>query len=415
MRACTKFALVALPVLAATGAIAATYPAWGPDTYYAAGTIVFYNGHNYQALVNQTDFSSAGWNPTLNSLWTDLGADHSSTPTPAPVITPVPDATLTPVLTPRPSGAPAVGDFVFSVYKDIALNMDWNTAAISTTVAGTRQPVVNVMPSRLKTLTWAFAVGECGFESWGGPLPNTIANANIQRFLSNGKTYVISTGSTSGAFTCGSDQGFERFIKTYYSSNLLGIDFDLEAGQSQDVINNLVQRVIVAQRTYPRLRFSFSLATLGGSSTLGLSATGVMVLNAIKTYGLSNYTINLMVMDYGAATPANCVIGNNGKCDMGKSANQAAINLHNGYGVPFSQIELTPMIGGNDVQDETFTLADVATMSNFAKQNNLAGVHLWSFDRDSDCAPGPSLATCNTYGQAGTLGFTNKFLNSLGF
>jgi hypothetical protein len=77
---------------------------------------------------------------------------------------------------------------------------------------------------------------------------------------------------------------------------------------------------------------------------------------------------------------------------MGLSANQAALNLHSYYGVPYGQIELTPMIGGNDTSDETFTIADVTTVSAFAKQNGLSGLHFWSFDRDTDCAPGIRIA-----------------------
>jgi chitinase len=81
--------------------------------------------------------------------------------------------------------------------------------------------------------------------------------------------------------------------------------------------------------------------------------------------------------------------------------------------VPFNQIELTPMIGGNDTQGETFTLNDVATVASFATQNKLAGLHFWSLDRDTDCAPGSASPTCNSYGQAGSLGFLDAFLNAL--
>lgn len=86
---------------------------------------------------------------------------------------------------------------------------------------------------------------------------------------------------------------------------------------------------------------------------------------------------------------------------------------HRSAGVPYNQIELTPMIGGNDVVTETFTLADASTISSFALNKSLAGIHFWSFDRDDDCPPGYASPTCNTYGLAGTLGFTNRFLQSL--
>ncbi|WP_434113378.1 carbohydrate-binding protein [Paraburkholderia caffeinilytica] len=75
-----KPTLLAASVLLLIGASyrnAQAYPAWGPDTDYSAGTIVTYNGQNYQAILNQTDYSSSGWNPTMSSLWTPVGASSS--------------------------------------------------------------------------------------------------------------------------------------------------------------------------------------------------------------------------------------------------------------------------------------------------------------------------------------------------
>ena len=71
------------------------------------------------------------------------------------------------------------------------------------------------------------------------------------------------------------------------------------------------------------------------------------------------------------------------------------------------------MIGGTDVVTEVFTLDDAVRVANFAADKGLGGIHFWSFDRDRDCPPGSAVATCNSYGQAGTLGFTNKFLENL--
>jgi len=78
--------------------------------------------------------------------------------------------------------------------------------------------------------------------------------------------------------------------------------------------------------------------------------------------------------------------------------------------VPLSNIELTPMIGGNDVGNEHFTLANVDTMTSFAIANGLAGVHYWSYDRDIDCPQGPASDTCNSLGGIGAHGFLRRFL-----
>jgi len=192
---------------------------------------------------------------------------------------------------------------------------------------------------------------------------------------------------------------------------MVGVDFDIEAGQTQADINSLVQDAVAALKTYPNMRFSFTVATLGGTAAPALGYYGGLVINAIKTYGLSKYTINLMAMDYGSPAGGNCDTNSSGACDMGASAVQAAQDLHGTYGIPYANIEVTPMIGGNDSANETFTIANAATLSSFAKANGLAGVHFWSFDRDVDCAPGSASPTCNTYGSAGTLGFTKAFLN----
>ena len=303
---------------------------------------------------------------------------------------------------------------MFGSYKDVTINMDWNVDQISTSVTGSRQPVLNAMPAKQTSLTWAFASGECGSENWAGVTPAALVAQNVNQWVSAGKKYIISTGGANGVFTCGSDSGFESFIQRYNSSSLQGIDFDIEGGQSQAVIDALVARVKVAKANHPNLRFSFTLATLGGNSPQSLGAIGVNVMNSIKSSGLTGYYINLMAMDYGSAIASNCTLGSGGKCDMAQSAINSAVNLHNYWGVPYNQIEVTPMIGGNDATDEVFTIANVDTLSSWAKANGIAGIHFWSLDRDVDCAPGSASATCNSYGQAGTWGFTNRFAADLG-
>jgi len=243
---------------------------------------------------------------------------------------------------------------VYGPYKDVTISNNWNTFVFSTSVTGTLTPVVQIMPAKDTVLTWAFASGECGSESWAGITPAEVAS-NIQGFINAGKKYIVSTGGQAGVFTCGSDAGFTKFIQTYLSSNMLGVDFDIEGGQSQDVINNLVARVKVAQAANPNLRFSFTLQTLGGNSS-GLNQLGGWVMSAIQANQISNYIINLMTMDYGSTGPGNCAVVN-GSCEMGQSAINAVELLRSAYGVPYNKIEITPDIGANDTAGEVFTLA----------------------------------------------------------
>ncbi|KAE9104302.1 hypothetical protein PF010_g13434 [Phytophthora fragariae] len=265
----------------------------------------------------------------------------------------------------------------------------------------------------LNVVTLAFANGECGSENWGAG--TTISNvvSIINTLVAAKKKYIISTGGENGVFTCSSDANFLKFIKTYQSAYLIGIDFDIETSQTRAQVDSLVLRTKNAQATYPNLRYSFTVSSFakstGGDPFLWL---GGQVLNSIKVNGLTNYLINPMTMCY--TDLSQCVVSG-GTCDMGASANQVAKNLHDYYSIPYSKIEVTPMIGGNcfpvaPQHEYIFTLNDVATVSNFAKANGLAGVHFWSLERDNDCPPGAAYWLCNTYGVAGLFGFTKKFL-----
>jgi chitinase len=275
--------------------------------------------------------------------------------------------------------------------------MNWTTNVLSTQVTGTLQTLVSAMPAGDTTITLAFATGTCGSETWAAMPLSTIV-ANLPAFVSSGKYYIVSTGGEDGAFLCPTTSAFQSFVASYYTTHMLGVDFDLEAGQTQAQVTALVQDVKAAEVTYPNLRFSFTVPSLGGIPP-AFSAEGDYVMSAIKSVGLTKYTINLMVMDYGSAGAYTCVVVS-GACEMGQSADQGAEDLHSQYGVPYSQIELTPMIGGNDSAGETFTIPDVATVSTFVKQNGLAGVHFWSIGTTTAHRVRPSQPATHTARQA---------------
>jgi chitinase len=312
--------------------------------------------------------------------------------------------------------------------------MNWNTNVISTSVSGTATPLATSLTAAGgKTITLAFATGECGSENWGGVAGAAMASANVPLLTAAGVNYILSTGGAAGSFTCGSDAGFTSFIGRWASANLIGVDFDIEAGQTTSVIGDLVSRIQTAHGTYPNLRFSLTLATLAnnnGASTaqsLGSSAPdsfnvyGDETLAAVQsTLGFSGpsswpsyVTVDLMTMDFGSASEGVCVV-NSGSCDMGQSALQAAYNLHDHWGVPFANIELTPMIGQNDASSEQFSLADADTVAKFAIDNKLGGVHFWSYDRDTDSPAGSASPTGNSMGSgyAGVNGFLKRFASN---
>jgi chitinase len=236
------------------------------------------------------------------------------------------------------------------------------------------------------TSTWAFASGECGEEVWHDQSGQQVADSNVAAFVKAGKPYIISTGGADHKFTCAGGAGMERFIRRYASAQLVGIDFDIEDGQSAPQVDALMAAIKDAQRRRPGLRYSFTLAThaAGDGSRRSLNPLGESILAAIERHGVRDAVLNLMVMDYGPAAPDACVV-KDGACDMGQSALQAARNVHARYGVPYERIALTAMIGMNDVVSNVFSIADARTMVEGAHALGLAGVHYWSLGRDKPC------------------------------
>lgn len=402
-------AAVPMQAAHAAGACAA---AWSAGSVYTGGNTASENGVNYSA-----NWWTQGDDPATHSgasgsgqPWTSQGSCTGGGTTPPPVDPPPPT-----------NPPPAAGTLIFSPYKDITINLDWNTNIMSTLVTGTRIPVVgsgslvSTQVPNLGAITLAFASGECGSENWGGLSAASFASANISRLNTAGINYIVSTGGQAGTFTCGSNAGMAKFISTYMSPHMIGVDFDIESGQTTAQINSLIASAVAAQATYPNLRFSFTLATLGASdgSYASVNATGDMVVRAVKASALTNYTINLMTMDYGSASASVCVPGN-GSCDMGQTAIQAVTNLQHTYGIPLSKIEITPMIGVNDVSNEVVSTADVDRITAYASTNKLAGVHFWSLDRDTPCAGGTASPTCNSVPGSMTLQYTKRFLSDLG-
>jgi hypothetical protein len=412
---------------------------WAANIAYSAGDVVTYGGNVYECIQAHTSLSN--WTPDATpALWAPAdcavtpGGGSGSSSGGGSGSSSGGSAGCGGSSSGSSSGSTgkAPAGLVFSPYKDTSINMNWNTNVITSSVSGTATPFAQSITSAGgKTVTLAFATGECGSENWAGVAGDAMATANVSLLSGAGVNYILSTGGAAGSFTCGTDSGFDTFVGRWASPNLIGVDFDIEAGQSTSVISDLVTRIKTAHGTYPDLRFSLTLATLanndGASSaaSLGSSAPdsfntyGDEVMAAVQSVlgfsGASTWpsyvTVDLMTMDYGSPSSGVCVVAS-GQCQMGQSALQAAYNLHDHWNVPYANIELTPMIGQNDASSEQFTLSDADTVSQFAIAQGLGGVHFWSYDRDTDCAAGSASATCASMGSgyAGADGYLKRFL-----
>ena len=100
------------------------------------------------------------------------------------------------------------------------------------------------------------------------------------------------------------------------------------------MINNLVQRSMAAQSKYPNLRFSFTIATLGGNAANSLGSAGANVMTAIKNSNGSRASVtkNLFKTRVKNGILGTFKIDKNGDTNL---RGITAYKMHNGDGKTF--------------------------------------------------------------------------------
>ncbi len=260
----------------------------------------------------------------------------------------------------------------------------------------------------VKSFTAAFVIGAGCDQIWGDTLPvgnDPNTDGAISKAKSEGASVIVSSGGAAGealAWTC-TDQGkiedgYQKIISSY---GVTSLDFDIEGAAIADKAAAARQMTAMKDLKARNQGLTFSL-TLPVLPT-GLTQDGVNMVSAAKDAGVKIDNVNLMTMDYY-----------NGTQDMGQAAIQAAQatlaqlkSVDGSYG--YANVGLTPMIGTND-DNSTFSLANAATVKNWASSNGIGRLAFWSINRDQSCsafAPHAS-PTCSGVSQ-GQLAFADAF------
>ncbi|PEV70065.1 fibronectin type III domain-containing protein [Bacillus thuringiensis] len=113
----------------------------------------------------------------------------------------------------------------------------------------------------------------------------------------------------------------------------------------------------------------------------GLTNDGINVIQSAIKHDVDLNSVNIMTMDYGQQNQ-----------QMGQAAIDAINSLHgqltNLYKGTikdsdiWKMIAVTPMIGKNDTQNETFTLNNAKELFQFAKEKGIGEISMWSVYRD---------------------------------
>lgn len=348
--------------------------------------------------------------------------DIQATVTPQSFISDQNDITLNVAFAKKPQVS-----FIYSPYKDTSL-FQWNKndgvlytltsapnnwEAIPMLGSNTQPPV---LLSGNQYLSIGFVNNTCQDDYWGPKgggssfsgqkfIENTLPLLN-----KNNIGYIISTGGAGGAFMCDSVEGMKGFIDRYSGPNFVGLDLDIEVyPYNQQNIRQLMQVTSAVQKENG-MRVSITVGSEGAGSGVLHTLGDIAVREAIDA-GL-DFSVNLMVMNFSSG---KCQMGSGGQCDMAASSIYAAEQVSREYNIPLSRIELTPMIGTNDVTTQFTSLDDMQRITNYAINNGLAGVHMWSFDRDRPCGYVSQWAdaTCSGNEAVGVQGYNKSVLELL--
>lgn len=298
----------------------------------------------------------------------------------------------------------------FSPYVDISINTHWSseTQSLEPVDLNAIAAQTNLNAFHLAFVTdsgncqpaWASQPDYSLANKWGQHLTDTLAKQGIET--------TVSFGGLAGndiSMNCNTSQLVTIFNQTVSTYQAKKLDFDIENGTAN--VPNLMMALSTFQQKNPTIKISITLPVLPD----GLTPAGKDVVSQAVQAKL-NFTVNIMTMDYGPAYNA----------DMGDYTKQAATALqvylktlypNKSDDELWQKVEVTPMIGVNDVPTEQFTLQNASAVRTFAIDHHLGGYSMWSLTRDKPCADKWASTSCSGNNlQKNDYDFSRAFLGS---
>ncbi|MFI7018235.1 chitinase [Streptomyces sp. NPDC050164] len=309
----------------------------------------------------------------LIALVTTACSEQGEVARPAPSLSAAP-GTSPPASSPPASSPPAESGTAYAPYVSA-------TEATGTDSAGS--------PTTYN-LAFVLADGDDCAPRWNGThaIGDSAVKSRTARLEKNGGQVRVSFGGASGkelAAACDSATELAAAYGTALdAAGATRADFDVEGDELADSTSVALRSKAIAllQKERTDLEVSFTLPVMPS----GLGKDSLALLGSAGDNGVRVATVNLMTMNYGTSYDG----------DMGGYALTAAKAAHTQLKKVFGTSDaaawqgmaLTSMIGVNDVDGETFTLADAAEVRAFAEEKGIGWVSMWSAARDRQCAKG---------------------------
>ncbi|MFK0115036.1 chitinase [Streptomyces sp. NPDC090994] len=237
-------------------------------------------------------------------------------------------------------------------------------------------------------LAFVISSGSGCTPEWNGShaIDDSSVASRISDLTADGSSVRVSFGGASGDELAATCDSAEELAEAYgealdAAGGATLADFDIEGDEltDSDSVDLRSEAIALLQEERTDLTVSFTLPVMPS----GLDDDSVALLESANNHAVQVSTVNLMTMNYGESYDG----------DMGDyaltSAKAAHTQLKEIFGLSDANawrgMALTSMIGVNDVDGETFTLADAAEVRTFAEEKEIAWVSMWSTFRDQQC------------------------------
>lgn len=238
--------------------------------------------------------------------------------------------------------------------------------------------------------------------SWGSVYTLDKANSvlsldtRIGRLKQRGGSVVVSFGgllNSELAVTCTDKTALLAAYKSVIDRYQIDtIDLDIERDALKDVPSVIRRAEVIAQLQQSQRAQGKSLAvwlTLP-VTTSGLSEPGTTVVAKFLEQKVDIAGVNAMTMNYGQTLADNQSMFEGSKSALAQTKRQLGIlyeqaNIRLNEASLWAKVGATPMVGQNDDAGQIFTIDDAKNLNQFAKENGVGRMSLWSANRDVAC------------------------------
>ena len=239
---------------------------------------------------------------------------------------------------------------------------------------------------------------------WGGTTAaaDEAVAARVEALTGTGADVRVSFGGAAGteaALACDSAEELaDAYAEVLDAVGATKADFDIEGDALTDTASVTRRNEALALLQEKRdLDVTYTLPVMPE----GLQAAGLFVVEDAVDQGVDVSAVNIMAMNYSTSHSG----------DMGDYAEQAATAAHDqlmdvlglSQDAAWKALHITVMIGVNDIEGETFTLDNAASLRTFATRQGVGALSLWAAFRDQECATDEDTAgasdTCSGVGQ----------------